>query len=134
MRAVFAGETVADSTRAFRVLETSHPPVYYVPPTDCDLSLLVPAGGRSLCEFKGEARYYDLRAGERVSPRAAWYYPRPSPAFRALAGYVAFYPARVDVCMLDDEIVRSQEGDFYGGWITTDIVGPFKGAPGTRGW
>jgi uncharacterized protein (DUF427 family) len=134
VRVLFADRTVADSVSAYRVLETSHPPVYYVPPGDCDLSLLAPVDGRSFCEYKGEASYYDLRVGERISPRAAWYYPQPSPAFRALAGYVAFYPGRVDACMLDDETVQPQEGDFYGGWITADIVGPFKGPPGTRGW
>jgi uncharacterized protein (DUF427 family) len=134
VRVVFAGQVVADSRHAYRVVETSHPPTYYVPPSDCDFSLLTPTQGQSFCEFKGEASYYDLERGDRVSPRAAWYYPHPSSGYEVLSNHVAFYPGRVDSCFLDDERVRAQEGDFYGGWITADIVGPFKGPPGTRGW
>jgi uncharacterized protein (DUF427 family) len=134
VRVVFAGRVVADSLRAFRVLETSHPPVYYVPPADCDMTALVPVEGESYCEFKGMASYYDLRVDDQTSPRAAWYYPSPTAGFAALADHIAFYPGRVDRCMLDEETVMPQEGDFYGGWITADIVGPFKGLPGTSGW
>lgn len=134
LRIEFAGRTIADTHAAYRVLETSHPPVYYLPPTDLDRAALVAADGSSFCEFKGRAVYYDLVAGARRSMRAAWAYPLPSRAFAALAGYVAFYASRVDVCYVDDERVAAQDGDFYGGWITRDIVGPFKGAPGTAGW
>jgi len=130
----FAGRTVADTRSAVRVLETSHPPVYYVPLEDCDRELLVPSSRRTFCEFKGHAAYFSLQVGERRSEDAAWYYPDPVPAFELLRGWVAFYPSRVDACFVDGERVRSQEGDFYGGWITERIVGPFKGGPGTWGW
>jgi uncharacterized protein (DUF427 family) len=130
----FAGRTVADTRSAVRVLETSHPPVYYLPPDDCALDLLVPSPRRTFCEFKGRASYFTLRVGERESPDAAWAYPDPVAAFARLRGYLAFYPSRVDACRVDGERVRSQEGDFYGGWITDRIVGPFKGGAGTWGW
>ena len=135
LRVVFAGLTIADTDAAYRVLETSHPPVYYLPPGDLDRSALVASqAGSSFCEFKGRAIYYDLvAAGSRV-PAAAWAYPIPSRAFAPLAHHVAFYASRAVSCYVDDELVRAQEGDFYGGWITRDVVGPFKGAPGTWGW
>ena len=125
---------IADTRRAQRVLETSHPPTLYLPLDDVAAEHLVPADGASFCEWKGAAAYYDVVAGDRVSPRAAWHYPTPSPRFASLAGHVSFYPGRVDACHVDDQRVRSQEGDFYGGWITDEIVGPFKGGAGTRGW
>lgn len=130
-----AGVLVADSVNSWRVLETSHPPVHYIPRADVDAELLREnPGERSFCEFKGFATYWDLvTPGARVV-RAAWSYPEPSPAYTALAGALAFYPSRVDECRLDDELVRAQEGDFYGGWITAEITGPFKGGPGTTGW
>lgn len=134
VRVVLGGVTVADSTRAYRVLETSHPPVLYVPREDCAAGALVPAAGSSTCEWKGRAEYLTVRAGGREAERAAWSYPSPAAAFAPIAGHVAFYPSAMDACYLDDERVRAQEGDFYGGWITDDIVGPFKGAPGTWGW
>jgi uncharacterized protein (DUF427 family) len=134
VKVVFGGVTLAYTTRAKRVLETSHPPVYYVPPEDIRMEHLEPAGGRSLCEWKGVAGYYDVVADERREGRAAWYYPDPVPAYAALKDHVAFYPSRMDACWVDGEKVEAQEGDFYGGWITSEIVGPFKGAPGTRGW
>jgi uncharacterized protein (DUF427 family) len=131
---VHAGVTLADSDRCWRVLETSHPPVYYVPFDDVTPGVLERARGHSFCEFKGTAGYWDLVvAGARV-PDVAWSYAQPAPAYAALAGAVAFYPSRVDECRVDGEPVRAQEGDFYGGWITADITGPFKGGPGTRGW
>jgi uncharacterized protein (DUF427 family) len=130
----FAGVEVADSSRTLRVLETSHPPVYYIPAEDVRRELLTPAGGGTWCEWKGRARYWDLRVGDRVSRRAAWSYPDPSPRFEALRDAVAFYPGRVDECRVDSEVVVAQPGDFYGGWITSRIRGPFKGAPGTAGW
>jgi uncharacterized protein (DUF427 family) len=135
VRVEFDGVTVADSTRALRVLETSQPPAYYVPPEDVRMDLLVPSGGRrTLCEWKGMASYLDVRTGGRVGRRAAWTYPDPLPGFAGLTGLISFYPARVDGCFLDDERVSAQPGDYYGGWVTADIVGPFKGGPGTEGW
>ena len=130
----FAGETIADTTGALRVLETSHPPVYYLPPADLRCDLLVPTPGRSHCEFKGEASYVTIVTASRRSERAGWLYADPAFAFRAIAGYVAFYASRVDEAKVGDELVIAQPGDFYGGWITSWVVGPFKGAPGTMGW
>ncbi len=134
LRVDFGGRTIADTSTAYRVLETSHPPVYYLPRADIDGAVLVAASGGSFCEFKGRAVYYDLALGERRSAHAAWAYPQPARAFAPMAGYVAFYASRVDACYVDDERVAAQDGDFYGGWITHDVVGPFKGAPGTKGW
>jgi uncharacterized protein (DUF427 family) len=131
---VFGGEMIADSRAAYRVLETSHPPVYYLPPGDIRMDLLRPAEGRSYCEFKGEATYLTLVAGGRRSERAGWRYPEPTHAYRAIADYVAFYASRVDEARVGGELVLPQHGDFYGGWITSKIVGPFKGAPGTLRW
>ena len=132
MRIVHAGVTVADTDRALRVLETSHPPVYYVP-RDA-VRGVESAAGRTFCEFKGYASYWDLVAGDTRVYRAAWSYEKPSPGYEELAGMLAFYPGLVDECTLDEERVRAQEGDFYGGWITADITGPYKGGPGTSGW
>ena len=131
------GTVVADTTDAVRVLETSHPPAFYVPPGDVDTSRLVrQSGPRTVCEFKGAATYWDLVDGDgRVVARdVGWSYEQPTPGFAALAGYVTVYPGRVGRCLVDDEVVRPQEGQFYGGWITDDVVGPFKGPPGTMGW
>lgn len=134
VRIELGGQTIADSTRALRVLETSHPPTVYVPPEDVDAGALVPAGGSSFCEWKGVASYWDVRAGDRSEPRAAWSYPEPVARYAALRDHLCFYPSRMDACWLDEERVTAQPGDFYGGWITSDLVGPFKGAPGTLGW
>jgi uncharacterized protein (DUF427 family) len=125
---------VVDSGRCWRVLETSHPPVYYVPGDDVAPGVLRPATGSSFCEFKGTASYWDLDVGVARVREAAWSYENPSSGYAELAGAVAFYPGRVDRCTVGGEQVRPQEGDFYGGWITGDITGPFKGAPGTAGW
>jgi len=134
VRIELGGRVIADSTAALRILETSHPPTIYVPPGDFENGCLRPAGGRSYCEWKGVATYFDLVAGERCEPGAGWAYPDPAERYAALRDHVAVYASRMDACRLDDELVRSQEGDFYGGWITDDITGPFKGPPGTRGW
>jgi len=134
IRVVFNGVTIADSRRAFRVLETSHPPVYYIPPADLKQEHLRPAAGGSFCEWKGRAGYYTVVVGERSAESAAWFYPRPTPPFAAIRDHVAFYAGRMDACYIDDELVTPQPGDFYGGWITGDVVGPFKGGPGSRGW
>jgi uncharacterized protein (DUF427 family) len=131
----FGGETIVDSTRALKVMETASPPTYYVPREDVRMDRLVPSDGRTtFCEWKGQATYFDIRVGDQESPRAAWAYEDPRPAFAALAGYLAFYPARVDRASLDGEPVRPQPGRFYGGWITDEIVGPFKGETGSDGW
>ncbi len=134
VRVVLGGVTLADSRRALRVLETSHPPTIYVPPDDVALECLRPTSGRSRCEWKGAASYFDVEAGGRREERAAWSYPSPVPAFAALRDHVSVYPGRMDECFLDEERVLAQPGDFYGGWITADVEGPFKGPPGTLGW
>ena len=134
LRIIFNNETIADTTSAYRVLETSHPPVYYIPPADIAQQFLQKVAGASWCEFKGHASYWSLDVNGRRAKEAAWSYPRPTQAFAAIADHLAFYASRVDDCFVGDERVQAQSGDFYGGWITTDIVGPFKGEPGTRGW
>ena len=131
---IFGGVTIADTRRAFRVLETSHPPSFYIPREDCASEHLEDVDRTSWCEWKGQARYLSVRVDDRVALAAAWFYATPTPAFSAIAGHVAFYPSRMDECRVDNERVRAQDGDFYAGWITGDIVGPFKGAPGTLGW
>lgn len=128
------GQRIVDTTRALRVLETSHPPTVYVPRPDIVDGALRDADGTSFCEFKGRAGYLDVVAGDRVAAKAAWYYPNPSRGYEQLVDHVAIYPGRMDECTLDGELVTAQEGDFYGGWITSRVVGPFKGAPGTWGW
>jgi uncharacterized protein (DUF427 family) len=134
IRVVLGGETIVDSRRCWRVLETWHPPSWYIPAEDVAAGALVPAAGRSVCEWKGEAAYFDLLAGGVRAARAAWSYPKPTAAFAPIAGHVALYAGRVDACFVDDERVVPQAGGFYGGWITADVEGPFKGAPGTEGW
>jgi uncharacterized protein (DUF427 family) len=131
IRILHAGQTLADTTRALRILETSHPPVYYLPPADIAMHLLHQSPSRqSFCEFKGLATYWSLGNARDV----AWSYESPTSRYAALAGHLAFYASRVDECWVDDERVLPQQGDFYGGWITSNLRGPFKGAPGTRGW
>ena len=134
IRVLFAGELIVDTRSAWRVLETSHPPGYYVPPGDVRPGVLIPAAGASVCEWKGRAEYFSVRVGDRDAERVAWAYPEPTPAFAAIAGYVAFYAGPMDACYVEDDVVTPQPGSFYGGWITSDVVGPFKGAPGTWGW
>jgi uncharacterized protein (DUF427 family) len=134
LRVIFNGQTIADTVSGYRVLETSHPPVYYIPPDDIRQPYLQAAPGSSWCEFKGHAKYWSLEVNDKRAGNVAWSYPTPSPAFADIAGYLAFYASRVDECWVDDERVQPQEGDFYGGWITSRIVGPFKGGVGTRGW
>jgi uncharacterized protein (DUF427 family) len=134
VRIVLAGLTIAESDRALRVLETSHPPAYYVPVSDLRHVDLRQEALRTVCEFKGRAAYWALEAGGRLAREAAWSYPDPSPGYEALADHLTVYPDRVDACYLDDERVEPQPGGFYGGWITSEVVGPFKGGPGTWGW
>jgi uncharacterized protein (DUF427 family) len=132
---ILNGVTVAETRRAKRVLETSGPPVYYIPPEDVRMDLLTPAQGATFCEWKGAAGYYTLTVDGRTVEQAAWYYPQPNAPYAAIKDYIAFYPRRVDACHVDDEQVTPQPGDYYyGGWITSEIVGPFKGDPGTMDW
>lgn len=128
------GEVVARSTATYRVLETSHPPTYYVPASAFADGVLRPVEGSTSCEWKGKAAYYDLAAGGRTAVRAGWTYPTPSPGFEVLLDHVALMPGLVDECTVDGERVVPQPGSFYGGWITSRVAGPFKGEPGTWGW
>ncbi len=129
-----AGAQVWRTRAALRVLETSHPPTWYLPAADAAVGLLRPGNGSSWCEFKGGATYLDLVHGDRVAAGAAWTYPEPSPGYEQLRGHVALYAAAVDLVTVDGVPVRPQPGRFYGGWITPDVVGPFKGVPGSNGW
>lgn len=131
---IFNGVVIADTYRAVRVLETSHPPVYYIPPGDIRMEYLSPGLGRSFCEWKGEALYYTLEVNGKRAENVAWYYPKPTKGFTGIQNYVAFYAAPMDACLVDGEKARPQPGNFYGGWVTGNIVGPFKGEPGTVGW
>jgi uncharacterized protein (DUF427 family) len=134
LQVIFNGETVAETVKAYRVLETSSPPTYYIPPEDVVMHYLSPARLRTHCEWKGVAAYWDLTVNGRSSTEAAWSYPSPTPGFVAIRDYISFYAGRVDACYVAGELVRAQDGDFYGGWITSAIVGPFKGAQGTLHW
>ncbi|MEJ7832542.1 MAG: DUF427 domain-containing protein [Nocardioides sp.] len=131
---VVGGRVVARTTTSWRVLETSHPPTYYLPREAFELGVLREAAGASYCEWKGEASYFDLVAEGGVAQRAAWTYLRPTPGFAVIQGAIAVMPGAVDQCRVDGEVVRPQPGGFYGGWITSRVVGPFKGEPDTRGW
>ena len=134
IQVIFNQLIIAETRRSYRVLETSHPPVYYIPPQDVRMRYLHPAPGSSVCEWKGWAAYYSVTVGQRRARRAAWYYPRPEPPFAAIRDYLAFYATQMDACLVDGEQVTPQAGGFYGGWITHDVVGPFKGEPGSEGW
>ena len=128
------GEVIVDTDDVVRVLETSHPPVYYLPISAFTTSALTPGEGSSYCEFKGGARYFDVHGGGQLRLRAAWTYPRPAAGFESLTGRVAVYARDMDLCSVDGVEVLPQPGRFYGGWITPEIVGPFKGEPGSLGW
>lgn len=128
------GECVARTDRPWKVLETSHPPTYYLPRDAFADGALRPAPGTSHCEWKGQAVYLDVVGGGRTAPRAAWSYPEPTPGFAEIAGAVAVMAGQVDRCVVDGETVVPQPGGFYGGWITSKVVGPFKGIPGSWGW
>lgn len=131
--AVFAGATVVDTTRAIRVLETHHAPTYYFPPADV-FAELTPVPGQSFCEWKGVARYYDVSAGGQRAARSAWSYDAPTEGFADLEGYIAFYAGKLDECRVNGVRVLPQDGDFYGGWVTPNLTGIVKGAPGTEHW
>jgi uncharacterized protein (DUF427 family) len=126
--------TIADTHEAKRVLETSHPPVYYIPPQDIRMALLERSAVTSLCEWKGLAVYYTVAVGDKRAEKAAWTYPDPRPGFREIKDHFAFYAGPMDACHVNGERVQPQPGGFYGGWITKTIVGPFKGVPGSVGW
>ena len=128
------GIVVAETTEAWSVLETSHPPTYYLPPAAWVDGALRPAAGSSYCEWKGDAHYLDVVAGDAVAERAAWGYAAPVPTYAALRDHVAVYPSAMDSCTVDGVPVEPQPGGFYGGWVTPRVVGPFKGAPGTLHW
>lgn len=135
LRVVFNGEEIARTTKGFRVLETSHPPVYYFPPEDVRLGFSTRhSAPSSFCEWKGHAHYYDFVVGEKTGKKIAWAYDSPTTRFAYIDGYLAFYAGRVDACFVNKELVTPQPGEFYGGWITERIVGPFKGGPGSWGW
>jgi uncharacterized protein (DUF427 family) len=131
---VLGGVPIARTDAPMRVLETSHPPTYYLPRSCFAEGSLRPATGGSFCEWKGDAAYLDLLGGDRVAPRAAWTYPEPTAPFAALRDHVALYPGAVDQCTVDGEVVAPQPGGFYGGWVTSRVVGPFKGGPGSMFW
>ncbi len=134
LRIVLGGETIADATDGYRVLETTHPPTYYLPPAAFIPGSLVASARSSFCEWKGYARYWTVRGGGKTVADAGWSYPDPSPAFAAMRDHVAVYAGPMDCCFVDDERVAPQPGGFYGGWVTSNLVGPFKGAPGTEFW
>jgi uncharacterized protein (DUF427 family) len=134
VQVIFNDVLLAETRAAYRVLETSHPPVYYIPPADVRLEFLRQTKRSTICEWKGQAGYYSIEIGEKSLPNVAWFYANPTQPFLPIKDYVAFYPSLMDACFVDGERVQSQEGDFYGGWITSEIVGPFKGGAGTWGW
>lgn len=133
LRVVLGGAVVAETRAGFRVLETHHAPTYYIPPDDV-VADLTPAPGRSLCEWKGQASYWDVTAGGVTAPRAGWSYARPVARFSAIEGYLAFYATAMEACFVGGVQVTPQPGDFYGGWVTPNLEGIVKGGPGTRGW
>jgi uncharacterized protein (DUF427 family) len=128
------GDVVAETRAGWRVLETSHPPTYYLPSAAFVDGVLRPAAGTSWCEWKGQATYFDLAVGTTVAPRSAWTYDDPTPGFEPIAGAIAVMAAQVDRCLVDGEVVTPQPGAFYGGWVTRAIAGPIKGIPGSMGW
>jgi uncharacterized protein (DUF427 family) len=134
VQVVFNGVVVADSRRAKRILETASPPTYYIPFADVKMTYLTDVGIKSWCEWKGKAMYHSLSVNGKVSEDCAWSYPEPTMGYAGIFQHIAFYPARVDYCTVAGEIVRPQGGSFYGGWVTDEIVGPWKGEAGTGGW
>ncbi|MEM9982975.1 MAG: DUF427 domain-containing protein [Bacteroidota bacterium] len=130
----FNGEQIAHTNKAYRVLETSHPPVYYIPFEDVKQAYLLPSDSATYCEWKGRGLYYHLKVKEKTVKDAAWYYDNPTKRFAPIKNYLAFYAHKMDKCLVDGELVTPQPGNFYGGWVTKDIVGPFKGIEGSWGW
>ncbi len=134
IRVVVGGVTIADSTRSMRVLETAGAPVYYVPRGDLRADLLSPTRHTSRCEWKGDATYWTVAVDGRRVEDVGWSYEQPKPGFESITGYVAFYAAKVDEAWVGDERATPQPGGFYGGWMTSRIVGPVKGVPGSAAW
>jgi uncharacterized protein (DUF427 family) len=134
VRVVFADKTLVETGAALRVLETFHPPTYYLPASAFVPGVLVPTSGSSFCEWKGQARYWSIAVAGHIAERAGWSYPHPTTAFAALRDHIAVYPGAMDACFVGTQRVRPQPGGFYGGWITDELVGPFKGGPGTEFW
>lgn len=134
LRVIFNDVTIVDTTRAYRVLETSHPPSYYIPREDINAEILQAESRQSMCEFKGMASYWTVKVDGKTASHCAWSYEHPNAAYAAIKGHLSFYAEPMDACYVGDEKVIPQEGNFYGGWITSKIVGPFKGGPGTWGW
>lgn len=134
IKVVLNGEIIADSHHPKRVLETSHPPVYYIPPEAVQMEFLEKESGSSYCEWKGKAHYYRISVDGHTTDKAAWAYANPNQRFAEIKDHIAFYPHKMEACFVDNDQVRAQEGSFYGGWITSEIVGPFKGGAGTVGW
>jgi uncharacterized protein (DUF427 family) len=134
VRVEFAGRVLAETTRAFRVCETSSPPVYYIPAADVDLSAIVPSERTSFCEWKGVARYWTVQRKDRIAKDAGWSYPDPDDGLESIRDYLSFYPRRMDACYVGTDRVTPQPGFYYGGWVTPDLVGPFKGVPGSESW
>jgi len=130
----FNDKLIADTMDGYRVLETSHPPVYYIPLIDIDNDCLIASDQQSYCEWKGQGSYYHVEVGDKKAINAAWYYKKPTKEFAAIKNCPAFYAHQMDKCLVDGEEVVPQPGNFYGGWITKDIVGPFKGIDGSWGW
>lgn len=131
---ILGGETICRTSESWQVLETSHPPTYYLPRSSFIAGALTPAAGASFCEWKGQARYLDVHGGDRTAQAAAWYYPRPTSTFAVLVDHVALYAGAMDACFVGGERVVPQPGGFYGGWINSTVTGPFKGVPGSTGW
>lgn len=134
IRILFHREIIVDTNRSYRLLETSHPPTYYLPMDEFSADLLVQSEKRSHCEFKGVATYFHMKIGDEMVLNAAWGYEDPMSPFANLRNHISVYAHLVDACYVGDELVKAQEGDFYGGWITSNVVGPFKGGPDTLGW
>jgi uncharacterized protein (DUF427 family) len=133
VRVLADGVTLADTRQSVRILETASPPTFYLPPEDVRTDLLQPTGRTTFCEWKGRARYFSIELPGRLIENAAWTYPEAFAEFRPISGFIAFYPSLVE-CWVEDERVRGQPGPYYGGWVTSEIVGPFKGEAGTQGW
>lgn len=131
---IHKGVTLVDTTRAWRTLETSHPPTYYIPPKDVAMEYLQAIKRRTICEWKGQARYYDVVIGGERIEAAAWAYANPTPAFSGIQDHLAFYPGGLEECRVDGELITPQPGGFYGGWISQHEAGPFKGGPGSQFW
>jgi len=134
IRIQFNGEVILDTNEAYRVLETSHPPTYYIPIDHFQTGVLIPIQKSSFCEFKGMASYFDIQVGNKRARASAWGYLKARGNFAVISNHVSVYAHLMDACIVNDEVVQAQAGDFYGGWITSNIVGPFKGGAGTMGW